>query len=688
MQGKKEGIAYTNDSQIGPEPEGNVLVQPEKGVTGQDDLPIGQSVQSPKLMLDARRTPHVHYKSSRVAHAEETNVPYRGKEVPSNQLSEILDAFKELAITQKAMLKHMENWSLVQSNSQTPSNKREEKEGASTSKNRSRPGKEPMGAEEAPESWYEPIRRPNFDEEVPLLRQSNVPKTQGTFRNEPHNDPLFEPTFGGQERETKPKNGFYMHDEYNYAHNYRAKRSYINPLFEPSYGWEEEPQRTQYRNEERYAPYQKPDRANYLTFKDLDMQGADFFPKRMEQKALNQNSQGRPWMAASQSGEVKPWLASKRNTPTSLAPPTSKKEYPPQKKAYTGNEAVTQGRQEEPHEQLFLVKGVPDWFLRKIKPELFQGYKDLSKANKTYKPPNSPVGQWVLVRDPKTKVPQMVPILTRTQKRKLQRRYTLFQMEELPPKEKMWRETKPNPRFNRVRNEESEDFVQKDNQHLEEKPLMEITAAMDDDEGDQNLASPNSLASYRSGLLEAMLVEQECREGSSSPMETSAIASIEAEVKGEEEQEQSCKEKVIQFGSIPEVQINMVQPSSMTFISPDWSPTPLVSQPNEGPLEIIEISSSEELEAWEEMQESKEAEIVDGSYDILILNSEIQDSETTSKEAATEMYKPEIVPLSELTQATTHPTSEMDSGELVKLKAKLKQAVSYESDTPTDDAWM
>ncbi|KAI8534718.1 hypothetical protein RHMOL_Rhmol10G0118400 [Rhododendron molle] len=128
-------------------------------------------------------------------------------------------------------------------------------------------------------------------------------------------------------------------------------------------------------------------------------------------------------------------------------------------------------------------------------------------------------------------------------------------------------------------------------QSKEEKPCQ------DDDEGDQNLASPNSLASYQSGLLEARLVEQECREGSSSPMETSAIAGNEAEVKGEEEHEQSCKEKVIQFGSIPEVQINMEQPFSMTFVSPDWSPTPLVSQPNEGPLEIIEIFSIEELEA-------------------------------------------------------------------------------------------
>ncbi|KAI8559437.1 hypothetical protein RHMOL_Rhmol04G0173800 [Rhododendron molle] len=141
-------------------------------------------------------------------------------------------------------------------------------------------------------------------------------------------------------------------------------------------------------------------------------------------------------------------------------------------------------------------------------------------------------------------------------------------MEELPPKGKMWREAKPNSRFNRVRREESKDLVQKGYQHSEEKTLMEITVAMDDDESDHNLASPNSLASYQSGLLEAILVEQEYRDGSSSPMETSVIAGNEAEVKNEEEQEQSCKEKVIQFGSIQEVQINMIQPSCMTFVSP------------------------------------------------------------------------------------------------------------------------
>ncbi|KAG5523893.1 hypothetical protein RHGRI_030778 [Rhododendron griersonianum] len=235
------------------------------------------------------------------------------------------------------MLRHMESWSLVQSNSQTHANKGEGREIASTSKDRSRPGKEPMGAEEAPKSWYEPVRRPNFEEEIPFVRQSredNVPKTKGTFRG-PHNDSLFEPIFDGQEGEIKSKNGYFMHDEYNYAQNY-------------SYPGEGTCMKSfkQVPEIPRQADIPKVKRANYLIFKDLDRQRAYFFSKRMEQKALNQNNQGRPWMATNQNKEERPWLASKRNTPTSPAPPTSKREYPPQKRVNTEKEVEPQGVQE------------------------------------------------------------------------------------------------------------------------------------------------------------------------------------------------------------------------------------------------------------------------------------------------------------------------------------------------------
>ncbi|KAG5516066.1 hypothetical protein RHGRI_036948 [Rhododendron griersonianum] len=50
------------------------------------------------------------------------------------------------------------------------------------------------------------------------------------------------------------------------------------------------------------------------------------------------------------------------------------------------------------------------------------------------------------------------------------------------------------------------------------------------------------------------------------------------------------------------------------------------------------------------------------------------------------MYKSEVVPLSELLQAATCPTNEMELGELAELKSKLKQTVDYESDTPKDAA--
>ncbi|KAH7834295.1 hypothetical protein Vadar_014649 [Vaccinium darrowii] len=160
-------------------------------------------------------------------------------------------------------------------------------------------------------------------------------------------------------------------------------------------------------------------KANYLIFKDLDKQGVDFFPKRMERKALDQNNERKPWVSPNQGRNEKPWLVSKRNVLSSPVPPTSKREYPPSKKVNIEKAPMNQGNEVQ-KEQFTLVKGVPDWFLKKIKPELFQGCKAPAKiGNKMFKPPNTTIGQWVVIRDPKTKTPQMVPMLTRTQKRKL-----------------------------------------------------------------------------------------------------------------------------------------------------------------------------------------------------------------------------------------------------------------------------
>lgn len=290
-------------------------------------------------------------------------------------------------------------------------------------------------------------------------------------------------------------------------------------------------------------------RANYLIFKDLDRQGVDFFPKRMERKALDQNNERKSWVSPSQGRNEKPWLVSKRNVSSSPVLPASNREYPPSKKVNTGKAPMDQGNEVQ-KEQFTLVKGVLDWFLKKVKPELFQGYKDPSKfGNKMVKPPNTTAGQWVVIRDPKTKTPQMVPMLTRTQKRKLQRRYTSFQMEEYAAKENSNRGNKFNLRFNRLQKEDSEDSLQKEFTQSEKGTLESLAARMDNEMHESSPVSPHSLASYQSGLLEAMIVEQEEGGGTSSspietfsPMETSAMGSIDKVDIGEDESEQQSFE--------------------------------------------------------------------------------------------------------------------------------------------------
>ncbi|KAG5530948.1 hypothetical protein RHGRI_025779 [Rhododendron griersonianum] len=173
--------------------------------------------------------------------------------------------------------------------------------------------------------------------------------------------------------------------------------------------------------------------ANYFLFKDLDRKGVSFFPRDLGKKRMNQ-------------AQIKPREEEK-----------PRKEIPPAKKANIGQPKFPQEGKNQ--EEFTLVKGVPDWFLKQVKPDLFQSYKDLVKSgNKTYKPPSSSPGHWVLVRDPKSKTPQMVPMLSRTQKRKLQRKYTLFQLGESSTGEELGKEARPNPRFNRTQKDPEEGF--------------------------------------------------------------------------------------------------------------------------------------------------------------------------------------------------------------------------------------
>ncbi|KAI8524932.1 hypothetical protein RHMOL_Rhmol13G0188100 [Rhododendron molle] len=150
-------------------------------------------------------------------------------------------------------------------------------------------------------------------------------------------------------------------------------------------------------------------RANYLVFKDLDRNGVSFFPKEVGMKRITP-TQLKP-------SENKSWFTSKRDTPSSPVLFIQRREMPLLKKANTGQ--TSEPHEDTKHEEFTLVKGVPDWFLKQVKPDLFQGYENSTRSgNKTFKSPSSNSGNWVLIRDPKS-IPQMVPLLLRTHKRKL-----------------------------------------------------------------------------------------------------------------------------------------------------------------------------------------------------------------------------------------------------------------------------
>ncbi|KAG5544153.1 hypothetical protein RHGRI_016784 [Rhododendron griersonianum] len=282
----------------------------------------------------------------------------------------------------------------------------------------------------------------------------------------------------------------------------------VNPLFEPTFGgWKDDTEL---------------DRgANYLVFKDLDRKG--------------------------------------RDVPSSPFLSVQRREIPPLKKANIGQ--TSKPHEETKQEEFTLVKGVPDWFLKQVKPDLFQGYKNSTRSgNKTFKPPSSNSRNWVLISDPKSKKPQMVSLLSKTQKMKLQRKYLLFQSGESSTGEESGRGASPNPRFNRAQRDSEEEFRI---QFREEETLKKVAFTMLEEDLDP--PSPNSLASYQSGLLEAMLVEQGGIEGSSSPMEVST-QKVESKETVKEETVKPTKEvSSIQFGSQPEVQVNMVYPCSMNF---------------------------------------------------------------------------------------------------------------------------
>ncbi|XP_028054285.1 uncharacterized protein LOC114258513 [Camellia sinensis] len=70
------------------------------------------------------------------------------------------------------------------------------------------------------------------------------------------------------------------------------------------------------------------------------------------------------------------------------------------------------------------VPGVPDWFVMQNKPREVLAYGDVVNQGRMIKPPMVAPNNWVLLKHPKTREPDMVPVISRSQRRKIQRRYT------------------------------------------------------------------------------------------------------------------------------------------------------------------------------------------------------------------------------------------------------------------------
>ena len=224
-------------------------------------------------------------------------------------------------------------------------------------------------------------------------------------------------------------------------------------------------------------------------------------------------------------------------------------------------------------------------------------------------------------------------------------------MEEYASKEDPNEGNKINPRFNRLRREDSEESLRRGFTQAEIETLESLAARMDNDMPQNSPTSPNSLASYQSGLLEAMIVEQEGGGGINpspvetfSPMEISAAESSEKVGITEEESDLPMQEKrTIQFGTLPEVQINMVSPSFANFgpFGPDCSPVRRALHPTVAPMEVIDVSSDEEYDlsydnGWNDgwgtliskVQKEEEEE------DFTVMVNDVEEPEVTSKERA------------------------------------------------------
>ncbi|KAH7839724.1 hypothetical protein Vadar_007900 [Vaccinium darrowii] len=189
-----------DDSQVGqtPEDENNVNSKENEQVEG---LQIGPETRTGQdLNTGIGQSSRMNTRSKRTVHVDDPKNPEVGGSVSSSQFAEMIATFKELAQTQKLMLQKLEEQSGLR-HDPLPSFEKDKGE-ASTSKFKSRPGKEPINVDDIPESWYEPAKTHDYQ----------APKPKKVFKQ--NTNVPFEPNFDGLNEDKGFRNNDYGFDEY------------------------------------------------------------------------------------------------------------------------------------------------------------------------------------------------------------------------------------------------------------------------------------------------------------------------------------------------------------------------------------------------------------------------------------------------------------------------------------------
>src|SRR6202034_3431974 len=189
-----------DDSQVGQTPEDENIVNSKENEQV-EGLQIGPETRTGQdLNAGIGQSSRMNTRSNRIVHVDDPKNPEVGGNVSSNQFAEMIATFKELAQTQKLMLQKLEEQSGLR-HDPLPSFEKDKGE-ASTSKFKSRPGKEPINVDDIPESWYEPAKTHDYQ----------APKPKKVFKQ--NTNVPFEPNFDGLNEDKGFRNNDFGFDEY------------------------------------------------------------------------------------------------------------------------------------------------------------------------------------------------------------------------------------------------------------------------------------------------------------------------------------------------------------------------------------------------------------------------------------------------------------------------------------------